>query len=97
MREGRTPDGRQLDSPFMPWPEFSGLNDVEIGRPLGLSGGVCRVGIDSVPIGTGKASSRGLETAIDDGMTLIRAIRANPATQTSGFARFLRLSAQAAL
>ncbi|MEZ4330741.1 MAG: cytochrome c [Myxococcota bacterium] len=30
MREGRTPDGRRLDRAFMPWPAFSGLEEVEI-------------------------------------------------------------------
>lgn len=30
MREGRTPDGRQLDREFMPWPAFAGLDDREI-------------------------------------------------------------------
>lgn len=30
MREGRTPDGRVLDREFMPWPAFSGLDDLEV-------------------------------------------------------------------
>ena len=30
MREGRTPDGRQLDREFMPWPAYAGLGEHEI-------------------------------------------------------------------
>ncbi|MEM9176988.1 MAG: c-type cytochrome [Myxococcota bacterium] len=30
LREGRTPDGRQLDPAYMPWPRFAGLSDREL-------------------------------------------------------------------
>jgi len=30
MREGWTPDGRRLDTEFMPWPAFAGLSDLEV-------------------------------------------------------------------